>query len=225
MKKYVMILILLIVVTSLSACTTTGADLELAKIIRLVEGYETDDINGFNFSSTQYSAEQELNFDIITQRIERGTEIKAYTEFSERRFNAYNDDDQFSDTNYVLYYYNNQIGTQIGDEPTIWSATTIEEYFVSRLPIVKFLRTDFITYEISQVGTQSVLNGTVKTNSISKLLGFIDDTITTLEIKITYSSLEAQLIEVEIRYEQSATNTVVIYTPFYGTAQVVLPTN
>ncbi len=225
MKRWTTMIIIAITLLFISGCQINSTyDENLSNINRILTNFSLDESYGYDYSSIQKDAEdRELNKDTITQRIDRETEVKIYTEVESYRLNTFNLDSQYEITNYVVYFYNNQKGIQHGDDAIIWESTTYEEYNLMTLPIQRIDADNLSAYDVQTSENLTIITCNVKIDKIEKVLGYTISNISELTLVVTFDATEDRLIEIEVSYQQTLSNTVVTFKPNYDIVQVIIP--
>lgn len=223
-KLYLILLGCLLIL--ISGCTNlTDSDPKLVKVDTLITKFNLDESNGFDYSVIQQDDNQvTLNQLLVEQRIDRTSDIKIYTEFSAMNLLPFNLEQTHETENYVIYYYQNEKGTQIGEGSVIWEATTLESYQTIKLPVVRIRKDDFKTYNVSESNDIATLTAVIEINRIESLTGLKLTGIQSMNLEIQYQISTNRLISVKLEYSQVSSNTVMTFTPYYGSAEVVLPT-
>jgi hypothetical protein len=201
-----------------------GYDKEIGKIDNLVKNYKTDSIYGFTFSIVQSSGSDILNAEWIEQRIEREPEFKSYTEHKVRTMNTYQQDaSPYQETETVYFFYNQQLGTLQNNSTVQWQDYSQSDYLQSRMPIVGLKKDYFSTYETNVTGDLTTVSGVIKADQAKALFAQTITGIQNIELKVTYNHVTQLIIKIEISYNQTLTQTTIIYEPHYESMTIIIP--
>lgn len=224
MKKALVFLVIWMSIM-VSGCTVPGDhDSRLLKIDTMITRFSTDQINGFDYSVIQKNAQQEvLNQQWVEQRIDRSSDIKIYTEFTGLQLTPFDSNNTHIHSNQVIYYYQNEKGTQINDGLVTWEPSTLADYQTMRLPIVRIRKDDLKSYQISESETLNILTAEIELSRIESLTGHKMTGIISMQLEIRYQASTGTLISIKLTYDQTLSQTVMTFSPYYGTAEVILP--
>lgn len=226
-KKLGLILMALLMMT-LAGCnsftsgtteTTTQSQVQL--IERAIEQFDFHDVNGFDFSSIQYLGEEVVNSDVIEQRV-NWTDNKIYTEFTTSRVTEFQTESAMITDESVYFYYNNQMGTYV-DDVLEWSSMSLDDYLDFSVPDIQLSTEGFSNYSLEFISDSLVLEAELSSSDIVNILGIDGTGVVTASITIKVNETTYELQELTITYEMNLTNTIIIFSPYYDSAQVVIP--
>ncbi len=204
--------------TSLEVTSTTN---ELQIIQQVLDQYDFQYSNGFDFTSTQYLGEQIVNSDSIEQRID-WDKTNIYTEYTSMRTSEFNTDTINKDSQVVYFYSNNKMGSYV-DETLTWESISLNEYMAFSLPDINISELNTSNGNITTANGKTTFESDLSGTDLESLLDATFNNISSVHIEIIIKIATQELLEITIAYEMDLTNTIIIFTPYYDAVQVIIP--
>ncbi len=223
MKKLVIFITLSITLLILSACNQINYNPDISNVNATIRDFQLNNIDGYDLITEQYVNDVIMNSDHIKERIDRSDDIKIMTEHIQKRLLTFNTVSPYEITQKTYYFYQNQKGTQIEDEPVTWEDSTLEAYQTLVLPVQLIQADDFESFEVSKDNLKNTFVGVIKNSRIRSVLGYTIDTSQDIEFTFIYEPSTKTIIEIKITYTQEASHTDIVFKPFYGQTQVIMP--
>lgn len=214
MRKTLKVLLMAFLLLLISSC---GKSDELGNFTKAFSDYNYSKTTGYLYTSKQSFNNALTNEKRIEQQIDRGSPLKAQTDFYEKKLNEFDKENQFTITSYSTYYLKDSAGKEEGED-IIWKKQSFKDYNNMSLPKLSFKKDYFSEYTLNKLADYILLKGYVKDDKIKDFFN-LDEEMTNIyiearirgktlhEFKIRYT-LENSLIDTSYRiyYEKYELN-------------------
>ena len=226
MKKVFLTICLVVIIFSTTGCKSEVQEEETNPFVEFIESLETYDVqlySGFDYLVLQYYEGEIVHEKQVEQRIVWDPEVKIYTDTKERYIQEFNLDAAFHSLSSVTYYYQSKYGVEQEDGSLVWEAMMMEEYLSSYFLVESFKEEDFLDVEISEDFNRMVLIGELKHTALERIFNVDSELLVSNELIIEIDSKENRLLKYSFTYQSNQTETKLVFEPYSGVANVVLP--
>lgn len=227
MKKAFAFLIILVCVFALVACGEKGTDPENEavsneqKIVSMIENYNVNGTNGYDYALEQTRNGVVVNSHTITIRLDNTNETIGSRVEYKKDLNEDITNGQYTEISATAYYKNNRIATYENDV-WVWKNCSLSEFSSISINSFRF-NFDLLTdINFTTSGQYNVLTFKIDDSNAASFLG-VSKAIKNLSFEIKTDANNERLISFTMSYSQELTSTQFKFVPYYGSVNVDLP--
>lgn len=227
MKKALGILGLIVCVFAFVACgekSTDPANEEVSneqKIVSMIENYDVNGTNGFDYALEQTRNGVVVNSHAITIRLDNTNETIGSRVEYKKDLNEDITNGQYTEISATAYYKNNKIATYENDV-WVWKNCSLSEFSSISINSFRF-NFDLLTdINFTTSGQYNVLTFKIEDSNATSFLG-VSKAIKNLSFEIKTDANNEKLISFTMSYSQELTSTQFKFVPYYGSVNVDLP--
>lgn len=227
MKKLLAFLILLVCIFALVACGEKGTDpvneedSNKQKIVSMVENYNVNGTNGYDYALEQMRNGVVVNSHTITIRLDNTNETIGSRVEYKKDLNEDITNGQYTEISATAYYKNNRIAT-FENNGWVWKNCSLCEFSSIKINSFKF-NFDLLTdIKLTKAGQYNVLTFKIDDSDAASFLG-VSKAIKNLSFEIKTDATNERLISFTMSYSQELTSTQFKFSPYYRSVNIDLP--